>query len=138
MACQFKFSLKDETALNTGRPLYRVECVTCGVLLHPGTTGPDHRVNGHLRDVEDGCVKGWLGEAPRPGYVTITPEVLEASKTRPGTYTAIDGFIPNDVHRMSIRCSCGAEFIQETGGAWNHPESECPYTLRWTPIQQGT
>ena len=39
----------DRTAFHTGRPLYRVACETCGVLVHPGSTAADLQVENHLR-----------------------------------------------------------------------------------------
>lgn len=33
--------------VHTGRDRFRVECLTCPELLHPGTTGPSHRIRAH-------------------------------------------------------------------------------------------
>jgi hypothetical protein len=38
------------TGSTSGRPAYHVECTTCSAVLHKGTTGPQFRINEHLRD----------------------------------------------------------------------------------------
>ncbi len=42
------------TAFHTGRPLYRVECLTCSKLLHPQTTSVGAQVQYHSAHPEDG------------------------------------------------------------------------------------
>lgn len=47
--CRFKISETGETGINSGRPRFRVECETHG-LIHPRSTGAAHQVNWHLDD----------------------------------------------------------------------------------------
>lgn len=57
--CQFSMSPSGEYGFNSGRPRYKVECRTCGVVLHESTTGPMERVNQHLKErARDGNVPG--------------------------------------------------------------------------------
>jgi len=39
---------------DTGRRRYRVECLTCSVVVHDATTGPEHMTRRHLRDLAEG------------------------------------------------------------------------------------
>lgn len=40
-------------AFHTGRRLYSVECLTCKILVHPTTTGPEEQIEYHLRHPAD-------------------------------------------------------------------------------------
>lgn len=57
--CLIDITATGETGINTGRRRFRVHCSTCGVLVHPATTGPDQLAEVHLRDVERGRVVPW-------------------------------------------------------------------------------
>jgi hypothetical protein len=61
----FTVTATKATGFNSGRRLYRVECITCFELIHPGTTGPDYQMRFHVRYGEV-----WPGERER----TTTPE----------------------------------------------------------------
>ena len=41
---------------DTGRRRYRVECLTCAIVVHEATTGPFSMARGHLRDDREGYV----------------------------------------------------------------------------------
>jgi hypothetical protein len=38
----------NEYGIHSGRRRQRVECRTCGVLVHPATTGPDAQIRAHI------------------------------------------------------------------------------------------
>jgi len=48
-----RITATDHTVLHSGRRRYVVECVTCGILVHPATTGPRSNVDYHLRNPSD-------------------------------------------------------------------------------------
>lgn len=50
---KFLVSATGDDGVHTSRNRYRVECLTCGLMLHPNTTGPSSRVKSHLRDVAE-------------------------------------------------------------------------------------
>lgn len=39
-----------KTGCDTGRTRFRVECLTCGEVIHPATTGSSSRCRQHLKD----------------------------------------------------------------------------------------
>jgi len=53
MAHRMSITPTELRGMNSGRIRYRVECWTCGVVVHEATTGPQHMVAGHLA-AEDG------------------------------------------------------------------------------------
>lgn len=40
-----------ESGIHTDRPRYRVQCTTCGEVVHEGTTGVEWNIKAHLIDV---------------------------------------------------------------------------------------
>jgi hypothetical protein len=44
----------NELGCDTGRRRYRVECLSCGEVVHAATTGPQWNMKHHLRDAADG------------------------------------------------------------------------------------
>lgn len=50
----FRLVATERVGCHSGRRRYRVECLTCGVVVHPGSTGPGHMARRHLRDLEEG------------------------------------------------------------------------------------
>ena len=48
----FHVTATRHTGWNTGRRRYMVECLTCKEVLHEATTGPDQRIESHLREVK--------------------------------------------------------------------------------------
>lgn len=48
----FRIRATSELGCDTGRRRYRVECVTCSVLVHEATTGPQCMAEYHVREVE--------------------------------------------------------------------------------------
>jgi ribosomal protein S27E len=48
--CRVVISDTGEVGCDTGRPRYRVACLTCGIVIHEATTGPMQRLEQHLRD----------------------------------------------------------------------------------------
>lgn len=45
---QIRITATDKTGFTSGRRLYRVECVTCNILVHPGSTSAKHQIDAHL------------------------------------------------------------------------------------------
>ena len=43
---------------HTGRRRYSVECLTCKLVVHPATTGPQHRIDQHLRNPTEAWTLG--------------------------------------------------------------------------------
>jgi hypothetical protein len=52
----FRVVATEHVGCDTGRRRYRVECLTCEIIVHEATTGPLYQARGHLRDVADGYV----------------------------------------------------------------------------------
>lgn len=52
--CELEVTDTGKCARHTDRPLQRVYCRTCQMLVHPATTGAVHQINYHLKDVHDG------------------------------------------------------------------------------------
>lgn len=48
---EFDIKVTGETGINTGRPRYWVDCRTCKVNLHSGTTGPKEQIKFHLKEM---------------------------------------------------------------------------------------
>lgn len=51
-SCEFRVTPTLEVGFHTGRRRYKVECVTCEVMLHEATTGPSERIEQHMRELE--------------------------------------------------------------------------------------
>ena len=51
---EYKVDVIACTAFHSGRPLYRVVCVTCDLIVHPGTTSAEYQQRAHERDAEAG------------------------------------------------------------------------------------
>lgn len=51
-----------EVGCDSGRRRYRLDCRTCRVVVHPGTTGPSSMIANHLRDRECGIDDAFPGE----------------------------------------------------------------------------
>ena len=49
----FKITATSDTGFNSGRRCYRVECVSCEILVHPGSTSADAQIRYHLRNPTD-------------------------------------------------------------------------------------
>lgn len=47
----FRVTATYELGCDTGRRRYRVECLSCSVVVHEATTGPIQNVDFHLRNV---------------------------------------------------------------------------------------
>jgi hypothetical protein len=68
----FRVVATEHVGCDTGRRRYRVECLTCEVVVHEATTGPLHQARRHLRDIAEGYVdplQAPLG-TPAPRVVT--------------------------------------------------------------------
>jgi len=52
-AHSFQLTPTGETAFHSSRPRYRVECETCNVIVHPGTTSPEAQQRYHEKHPED-------------------------------------------------------------------------------------
>ena len=69
------------TGSTSGRPLYRVECKTCGVVIHEGTTGPDELKAYHLEGLPgyersfNPTKKSGRGDDHVNGKLTLGPSV---------------------------------------------------------------
>lgn len=48
---RFRIEKASRRALHSRRPLFRVECLTCNVVVHEETTGPQHQIGYHLRGI---------------------------------------------------------------------------------------
>ncbi len=48
--CTLRISPTDQRGCDSGRIRYRVECLSCGTLVHEGSTSAPAQVNAHLRD----------------------------------------------------------------------------------------
>lgn len=52
----FRVVATEHVGCDTGRRRYRVECLTCEIVVHGATTGPLYQARYHLRDVAEGYV----------------------------------------------------------------------------------
>ncbi len=50
-AVAFRLTATKQTAFHSARRRFRVECNTCGVVVHPATTGPKWNIERHMREV---------------------------------------------------------------------------------------
>jgi hypothetical protein len=59
----FVITATKELGCDTGRRRYRVICRSCGLVVHPATTGPRQNMESHLREVaEFGAAQPYPGE----------------------------------------------------------------------------
>ena len=49
----FKITATSRTGFNSGRRCYRVECVSCAILVHPGSTSSRAQIENHLEYPSD-------------------------------------------------------------------------------------
>lgn len=86
-----------DTGLHTGRQRYRVTCVTCFEVLHPGTTGPRYQIERHLdpRPGDDICPVDLdidrLQAISRNGADTTIEELQYAVRALLGAVVRLDG-----------------------------------------------
>jgi hypothetical protein len=52
----FRVVATEHVGCDTGRRRYRLECLTCEIVVHEATTGPLWMARSHLRDVGEGYV----------------------------------------------------------------------------------
>jgi len=52
----FRVVATEHVGCDTGRRRYRLECLTCEIIVHEMTTGPLWMARSHLRDVREGYV----------------------------------------------------------------------------------
>jgi hypothetical protein len=52
----FRVEATAHVGCDTGRRRYRLECLTCEIVVHEMTTGPLSAIQSHLRDVREGYV----------------------------------------------------------------------------------
>lgn len=49
----FRVTATTKTGFNSGRRCYRVECASCDILVHPGSTSSETQIRYHLRNPTD-------------------------------------------------------------------------------------